>query len=139
GEKRRGAVGKIGEAGGRGAKAQRSSEGCEAQISRLGQKPCDRDRCRHTDDSRDQAPACLRQRLPPRRLSKKQDGQRCRERRLELEPEARDQRYYHCDPEAERKAPGTDGKSRETQRELSCRRDGRHRAPCWRSFRSSRG
>src|SRR5262249_27944644 len=78
-----------------------------------------RKRCRRTDHGRNQAPACLRERLPPRRLSKNQDGQRCRERRLELEPEARDQRYYHCDPEADRKGPRTDGKSRETERELS--------------------
>src|SRR5262249_28742835 len=86
-----------------------------------------RDRCRRTDDGRDQAPACLRQRLPPRRLGKNQDGQRCRGRRLELEPEAREQRYCHCDPEADRKRPGTDGKSRETKRELRCRRECRRR------------
>src|SRR5262249_11552617 len=63
----------------------------------------------------------------------------CRERRLELEPEARDQRYDHCDPEADRKCPGTDGKSRETERELSWRRDCRRRAPCGCSFRSCIG
>ena len=76
---------------------------------------------------RDQAPACLRERLPPRRLSKNQDGQHCRERRLELEPEARAQCYCDSDPKADRKRPGTDGKSRETERKLSCRRECRRR------------
>src|SRR5262249_57783552 len=56
-----------------------------------------------------------------------------------LEPEARDQRYDHCDPEADRKGPGIDGKSREKERELSWRPDCRRRAPCGCSFRSSPG
>jgi hypothetical protein len=60
-------------------------------------------------------------------------------RRLELEPKARAQCYDYSDPNADRKGPGTDGKSRETERPLSWRGECRGRAPGWCSFRSSLG